>query len=267
MYQWRKGIAQWSVGDTLYLSIPFTWLLDEADRIANEWKGKVIKGGPALMVPNECEGFEPILFHNPCATYTTRGCPNRCSFCAVYSLEPEFLEIPNYRPAPTICDNNFTAASRRHQEMVVERQKVFYMTDFNQGLEAKKFTPRIADLLGKIQCKIRFAFDSWGQEAAVKDAIDLCRDRASKKIGIYVLLGFNDTPDDAQARLELVRSWGIRPNPMRYQPLDAKRKNQHVIPGWTAKELLRMTEYYSRLRWFEHIPYNEFRLTKQLKLL
>ena len=27
MYQWRKDIAQWRVGNMLYLSVPFTWLL------------------------------------------------------------------------------------------------------------------------------------------------------------------------------------------------------------------------------------------------
>ena len=62
MNNWRKGIAQWKVGKTLYISIPFTWLMDEAQQIADEHKGDVIMGGPALMEPNDCEGFEP-LFH------------------------------------------------------------------------------------------------------------------------------------------------------------------------------------------------------------
>lgn len=268
MYQWKKGIAQWSVGDTLYLSVPFTWLMDEANVIASEWKkGKVLIGGPGLMEPSQCEGFEPILFHNPCATFTTRGCPNSCSFCAVPKLEPEFYEIPNYRPAPVICDNNFTAASRKHQERVVDRQKVFRLTDFNQGLEAKRFTPELADLLGKIKCKVRFAFDNWGAEASVKDAIDLCRKRTTKDIGIYVLIGFTDEPQSAQARLELVRSWGLMPNAMRYQPLDTKEKNSYVAPNWTVKQLKDMSRYYNRLAWLKHIPFEEYNQTDQLELL
>ena len=218
MYQWRKGIAQWSVGNTLYISVPFTWLMDKAEQLAAEWKGKALIGGPGTMKPSKCEGFEPVLFHNPCATFTTRGCPNSCSFCAVPGLEPDFDEIPDYRPAPVLCDNNFTAASRRHQELVIQKQKQFYLTDFNQGLEARRFTPELADLLGTIRCKVRFAFDSWGQDASVKDAVDLCRKRTTKDISIYVLIGYNDDPASAQARLELVRSWGVTPNAMRYQP-------------------------------------------------
>ena len=267
MYQWRKGIAQWSVGDRLYLSVPFTWLMDEADHLAKEWKGKAIIGGPGVMSPTECEGFEPLLFHNPCATFTTRGCPNRCPFCAAWHLEPDYYEIPNYRPAPVICDNNFTAATQKHQESVIEKQKIFRLTDFNQGLEASGFTPELADLLGTIRCKVRFSFDHWGQEAVVKNAIDLCRKRTTKNIGIYVLIGYKDNPESARARLELVRSWGLLPNPMRYQPLDTIKKHSYLALGWTNKEMRKMTRYYSRLRWFGSFPYDEYQNDGQMELL
>lgn len=267
MYQWHKGIAQWQVGDTLYLSVPFTWLVEEAEKIAIKHKGKVLMGGPGFMRPTHCEGFDPILFHNPCATFTTRGCPNRCSFCAESKLEPEFYEIPDFRPAPVICDNNLLAASRKHLERVVDKLKVFPFVDFNQGLEARRFKPEIAELLGQLNCHVRFAFDSWGQEAAVKDAIDLCRKRTTKNISVYYLIGYNDDPESARARLELARSWGVLPNPMRYQPLDAKEKNSYVHPNWTERELLDTMRYYSRLVYLEHIPFDEYRKTPQMELI
>ena len=259
MYQWRKGIASWKCGETLYISVPFTWLMDEAEKIASLHRGPVIIGGPGTMKPNqECPGFDPLMFHNPAATFTTRGCPNQCPFCAVPILEPEFREIPDFRPAPVVCDNNLLAASKKHLERVVDRLKSFPLVDFNQGLEARKFTPEVADLLGQLRCRVRFSFDWIEAEAEVKRAVDLCRERTTKDIGIYVLIGFNDTPEEARYKLETVRSWGIRPNPMRYQPLDAKRKNEYVAPGWTELELARMMDYYSRLRWYEHIPYEDF---------
>ncbi|KKK89717.1 hypothetical protein LCGC14_2730320, partial [marine sediment metagenome] len=110
MYQWRKGIASWvdSVG-TLYLSVPFTWLVDDAEKIAKKWKGSVRIGGSGLMKPTECEGYDPLLFHNGCATFTTRGCPNKCGFCAVPLLEGDLREVVDFRPAPIICDNNLLA--------------------------------------------------------------------------------------------------------------------------------------------------------------
>jgi hypothetical protein len=140
----------------------------------------------------------------------------------------------------------------------VNKLKTFPLVDFNQGLQSGRFTPEFADLIGNLKCKVRFAFDHISFESSVKKAIDLCRARSTKDIGIYVLIGFNDTPEDARYRLELVRSWGIRPNAMRFQPLDAKKKNEYVAPGWTELELMRMMNYYNKLRWLEHIPYEDF---------
>ena len=266
MNNWRKGIATWKVGKTLYISVPFTWLLDEAHQIAHEHKGKVLMGGPAIMEPNECENYSPILFHNPLATFTTRGCPNNCKFCAVPKLEGDLREIPDFRPAPVICDNNLLSASKKHIRRVVDAHKRFEMVDFNQGLEARKFTPEIADILGELKCKVRFAFDHWGVEAQVKDAIDLCRERTTNNISVYCLIGFRDDPESAKARLDKILSWGCRPNPMRYQPLTAKKKNEYVGDSWTEYELKRMTRYYSRLNWVEHIPYEEFQERGQWRL-
>lgn len=259
MNQWRKGIAAWIEGATLFISVPFTWLMEEANKIAKTWHGEVLIGGPGLMIPNQCNGSEPVVYHNACATFTTRGCPNSCRFCAVPRLEGDLVEIPDFRPAPIICDNNLLAASMKHIKRVVDKLSIFPFVDFNQGLEARRFTPDIADLLGKINCKVRFAFDYWGQESKLKDAIDLCKERATGDIGVYCLLGFDDNPESARARLELIRSWGILPNPMRYQPLDAKKKNSYVHPQWTERELANTMRYYSRLNWLGHIPFSEYK--------
>lgn len=258
-FPWPKSVVTWQVGKTLYISVPFTWLATDAEKLARSWKGEVLIGGPGLMRPTECPGFEPILFHNPLATFTTRGCPNRCGFCAVPQLEGEFREVENFRPAPVVSDNNLLAASWRHLNRVVDSLKVFPFVDFNQGLEARRFTPEVADLLGNLKCKVRFAFDSWGNGTAVADAAKLCRERTTKDIGIYCLIGYRDNPEGAQARLELVRSWGIWPTPMRFQPLDAKQKNCYVAENWTERELADTMRYYSRLRYLEHIPFEDYR--------
>lgn len=261
MYQWRKGIANWvdSQG-TLYLSVPFTWQVEKAQMIAKQWKGKVQIGGSGLMQPSDCNGYEPILFHNACATFTTRGCPNSCKFCAVPKLEGDLKEIPNFRAAPLVCDNNFLAASKQHIKSAIDKLAVFPFVDFNQGLEAKRFTPDIADELSRLCCHIRFAFDHWGSEGIVKDAIDLCRERTTNKISVYCLIGFDDDPDSARARLELIREWGVLPNPMRYQPLNTKKKDDYVHPNWTERQLANMMRYYSRLNWLGYIPFEEYKM-------
>jgi hypothetical protein len=258
IYAWPKKIVQWKSDGTVYLSVPFTWMLDEAKEYAKSVPFEVKIGGPALMERNECEGFEPLKLHNQFATFTTRGCPNRCEFCAVPVLEGDLKEIKDFRPAPIICDNNFLAASISHIKRVVDAIKKYAFVDFNQGLEARRFTPEKAEILSHLKCKVRFSFDHVNCESMVKDAVGLCREKTTKDIGVYVLIGFDDTPDDAHYRLEKVRSWGVRPNPMRYQPLNAKKKNEYISENWTEVELKRTMRYYSRLNWLSKIPYDEF---------
>lgn len=280
MNKWRKGIASWTCGETLYLSVPFTWLLPEAESIAVEYarkrKGaKVVAGGPAVGLaqsdaPNtpakicwaETPGatpFDVLAMHNPCATFTTRGCPNHCPFCAVPVIEGPLRELDRWKSAPIVCDNNLLAASREHFEKVVESLRPFPSCDFNQGLDARLFTRWHADKLATLRWPmVRFAFDHASEEKTVLAAIETARSAGLCHFGVYVLIGFRDTPADALHRLETVREWKIRPNPMRFQPLDSTDKDQHVGAGWTEHELRRMQRYYSRLRYLEHIPYSEY---------
>lgn len=266
---WTKDIARWTIGDTLYLSVPFTWLLPEARQAAQRHAGPVCAGGPAVdLMPGQISNVadtetpcpvDPLPFHNPLATFTTRGCPNRCPFCAVPRIEGEFREIPDFRPAPIVCDNNFLASSRAHFDRVIDRLQPLPYVDFNQGLEAALFTPYHARRLAELpHVKVRFAFDHANDEAEVSTAIKLAETHGLTDIGCYVLIGFRDTPEDARYRLQKIREFGYRPNPMRFQPLDAMTKNSYVGAAWTECELKRMVRYYSKLRWFEHIPYEEF---------
>ncbi len=270
MYNWKKDIAQWSVGDALYLSVVFTWDLPRAKEIALNSKKNVIAGGPAVaLMPDyladvaQCmpraELFSPLRFHNPLATFTTRGCPNRCAFCAVPTTEGEFRELSKWEPKPLVCDNNLLAASRAHFERVIDSLKPSPFVDFNQGLEAALFTEHHAFRIGELQnVKVRFSFDNVSQESKVMDAIKLARQYGLSNIGVYVLVGHNDTPEDSIYRLELIRSLGIKPNPMRFQPLYIMRRNEYVAPTWSEYMLQKVSQYYSRLAYYSGIPFDEF---------
>ena len=266
MKQWRKGIASWQCGKTLYLSVPFTWMLAEAEAMAEAHKGPVVAGGPAVSLmgapwadtPDSCP-FDVLSMHNPCATFTTRGCPNRCGFCAVPKIEGDFRELGNWKPAPIVCDNNLLAASRKHFARVIDSLKPFPACDFNQGLDADLFTAWHAGQIAKLKRPmVRFALDSLKDERPVARAVETARAAGLRHFGVYVLIGFKDTPVDALYRLRAVQALKIRPNPMRYQPLDAATKNCYVDKNWTETELRRMTRYFSRLRWLEGVPYEEY---------
>ena len=267
MIDWSKDIVSWKCGGTLYLSVVFSWHLEAAEAMAQEHRGKVVAGGPAVKlngapwadeVMDACP-FDALSMHNPLATFTTRGCENRCGFCAVPKIEGDFRELPHWKPAPIVCDNNLLCSSNRHFERVIDSLLPFNYVDFNQGLDARRFSPyhayHFSRLLG---CKVRFAFDWIGMESKVADAIWVARAAGLRDFGVYVLIGFNDTPEDAVYRLETVRSWGILPNPMRYQPLDAKKKDGYLHPAWDENTMKRVQRYYSRLVWLGHIPFKDY---------
>jgi len=246
--------------------VPFTWLLDAAKELALAHNGRVVAGGPAVKLmgadwadtPDDVP-FDTLSFHNPLATFTTRGCPNRCSFCAVPRIEGEFRELKSWKPAPVVCDNNLLAATKKHFIRVIDSLMPFDSCDFNQGLDARLFSDFHADQISRLRNPhVRFAFDSMRSENAVADAIRKCRKYGIKNISVYCLVGYKDTPDDARYRVEKVIEWGAMPNPMRYQPLDCKVKNSYVSENWTHDELYRFSRYFSRLNHLRHISFDDF---------
>lgn len=267
---WTKTIASWKIQNILYISIPFTWLIPEARILARNHKGKVIVGGPAayLMedevekwasVEHEISFVSPIEFHNPLATFTTRGCINKCKFCAVPIIEGDFYELKKWNPRPYICDNNFLASSKKHIKTVIESLKRMPIVDFNQGLDIRLLKGWHLDEFAKLkQVKLRFAFDHINSEAEVYSAISKTQKAGYKNIGVYVLIGFNDTPDEAKYKLDKVIEWGAQPAPMRYQPLNCLEKNSFVGENWNHKELSRMVRYYFRQNWLSKIPYEDY---------
>ncbi len=275
MYNWSKGIVQWTIRDTLYISVVFSWDIPEAARIAEASKKKVIMGGPAVVnnvdalpvgihVPTRDSlshtDFPVLAFHNPLATFTTRGCPNNCPFCAVPKIEGDLKELTDWETRPLISDNNLLAASEKHFDRVIDRLKSLPFVDFNQGLDASLFTSHHAERIAELKAvKVRFSLDTMADQGDVFNAVLRTRAEGMTDIGVYVLIGYDDTPAKAREKLEWVRSLKIRPTPMRYQPLKCRTKNDYVAPGWTEKELQDMVRYYSRLRWLEHIPYEDYR--------
>lgn len=269
---WSKKFLEWTDDDQAYLSVVFTWDLPkvmERTIILREKGYTVHVGGPACkLMPdyladvarvNEME--VPVLErHNPMATFTSRGCVRHCKFCAVPQIEGGLVELDDWPIRPIVCDNNLLACSRAHFDDVIDKLKPLSGIDFNQGLDARLLTEYHADRLAELDCMVRLAFDSVSYESQFMRAYETLRKAkiAKRRIRVYVLIGFDDTPEDALYRLELVRRLKITPNPMRYQPLNTLKKNSYIAPGWTDKELKRYMRYWSRLRWLNSVPFEEF---------
>ena len=268
MHQWRKDIAQWTIADTLYLSVPFTWLLPKARVIAQQSDKRVVVGGPAVeLMPEQLEdvatiGGDPVVrplrMHNPLASRTSEGCDNACAFC-INRTKP-LRELAEWEPLPTMCDDNFLQCSREHIVRAVDRLSRLPMVDFNQGLSASLFPQYIDELRRLPLLRLRFAWDSAAQEADVMDAIGLAKAAGMRDIRCYVLVGFHDTPGEVTRRCQTLWDGGVLPNPMRYQPLDCLQKNAFVGESWTERELGRFCRYWARHTWLVGVPYDEYRV-------
>ena len=162
---------------------------------------------------------------------------------------------------PIICDNNLLACSQRHFDRVIDKLKPLSGIDFNQGLDARLLTKHHAERIAELDLKmVRLAWDHIGLEAQFNAAWDTLRSAGipKGKISAYVLIGYKDTPDDALFRLRSIWDRGSWPNPMRYQPLDAIKRNQYVGEHWTDRELKRYMRYWSNLRHLSAVPFDEF---------
>jgi len=262
---WPKHIVTWWDNEVLNISVVFSWQLSYAVKYRDAMlsRGCKIKiGGPAAKLVGIQDGDVPALIHhNPYATFTSRGCPNRCQFCAVPKIEGDLVELDDWEPKPVVCDNNLLGCSVKHFDSVIDRLKPIKYVDFNQGLDARLLTDHHIERLRELSTpQLRFAWDNVATESYVMSAIERVKKAGfpSGRIHAYVLFGFKDTPEDALYRFEKLRDLGIKPNPMRYQPLDALKRNCYVGEHWTKEELKRMMRYWARQNWFSKIPYSEY---------
>lgn len=271
MSEWRGGLAEWTEGDTAFLSVPFTWELQNAYQRAVWLRAegyRVRAGGPAVsLMPDVLSGVadlggevNALPHHNPDATFTSRGCIRRCPFCAVWRVEGALQELTDWEPKPIVCDNNLLACSRRHFDTVIDRLKPLSGIDFNQGLDARLLTKHHADRLAELDCIVRLAWDHIDTGNAFMAAYETLR-RAhipKKRIRVYVLIGYQDTPEDAWFRLRTVWNLGVKPNPMRYNPLDAVVRDTYVGEHWTDDLLRQYMRYWANLVYTAGVPFEEW---------
>lgn len=78
------------------------------------------------------------------------------------------------------------------------------IVDFNQGLDARLFTPEKAQLLGQIAISpVRIAFDDVRTEKKYCEAIRMCTEAGMKNFSNYLLYNFKDKPEDLYYRLKI----------------------------------------------------------------
>jgi hypothetical protein len=196
--------------------------------------------------------------------YATRGCPNRCKFCAVHKIEPYFRhfcplrrqvqgieDVYGSKQHLILLDNNILA-SRSFKRIIHDICTLGFergaklngrmrCVDFNQGVDARRLSNSKMALLAETAIRpLRIAFDYISMKDLYVSCIRLAAKYGLLNLSNYVLYNYTDTPADFYKRLrincELNKELGtkIYSFPMKYIPLTAKNR-RHVGPSWNRK--------------------------------
>jgi hypothetical protein len=199
--------------------------------------------------------------------YATRGCVNKCPFCAVPLLEPKFIDYFDLKKYVNsiekeygekrnllLLDNN-VLASRRFDRIIKDILSLGFekdattskgirrYVDFNQGLDARLVNEKNVALLAKIAINpARVAFDHVELAELYSDKIRLLAKHDVVHLSNFLLFNFKDHPYDLYERIminiRLNEELGARifSFPMKYVPLDSMDRS-YVGKYWTKKQL------------------------------
>jgi len=162
--------------------------------------------------------------------YTTRGCTNRCQWCGVPDIEPNYIEYIDIKPMITemrrqygdkprlkLMDNNVLASPHLCRivddllllgygrgEFTENQPKRSRVIDFNQGLDAEYINENNIQLIDKLNIKpMRIAFDRLSYQEKYVKAIMLAHDHGFREFSNYMLYNEKDTPRDLYERLRI----------------------------------------------------------------
>lgn len=283
--------------DLIYITSLFTYYADIVDRTINFYKeyfanAEIIVGGIyASLMPERIKkntGITPhvgiwdkVEFLPPDISYyrerkfehsllfTSRGCPNRCGFCAVQKLEPTQFINPRWKehiyqeiPKIMVHDNNLTATDFSHfKEVMSHLDKLNKPVTFDNGFDCRLFKASHAELLSKLNLEsIRFAFDSISQDRHIQKAINLCKfyKIPPEKIMVYILFNYNDSPEESFYRAKEIAKLGVRPYAMQYTPLNATKSFSHYHEKWNKHLCIKFSYLVNETTLIKNLEYADW---------
>ena len=260
------GLAEWTDGETAYLSVAFTWRLDDAFMRAQFWRSlgfKVRAGGPGIFTRKhyladvaELGGAVPdaLIHHNPMATIASRGCPVGCWFCIVPKMEGRaFTLLPDFEPRPVLCDNNLSALPADYQEYIVSRYQAAHvpLLDANSGFEPRTFDGEVLARWKPInRGPWRFAYDDAADGPHVERVMKMLDGAgvSARRRQVYTMIG-NEPFDACMHRICQVIGWGGEPYAQPFMKLNALIKRPHVRFDWTETQLRRVQRWVNGRFW------------------
>jgi 16S rRNA G966 N2-methylase RsmD len=207
--------------------------------------------------------------------YASRGCSNKCRYCAVPRLEGDMKSFESisgmlnmakmpYASSVVLFDNNFT--DHPHFDNIIDELVDFNLPVDIHGLHVDSFTrhhaKRFAELTWCAQGEkgipyLRFSFDKLKYADGIRKAFRYVIDEDVKaSFFCYLLFNWLDTPDDFWQRIQIAQKIvddigeTIFLFPQRYEPLNALERNQYIGKHWNEKLVRGLSRLYTQLRGF-----------------
>lgn len=243
---WHKGqgdVVEWydpfgDRYDVVYKSKVFSLTRDylqiiNADKIVQGGSGYAIKlvDGIEIYDNNADDSLPAAVEHirpdyalygikDTAYGFLSRGCPRGCSFCHVASKEgrksykvADLSEFWSGEKNIVLCDPNILACPQ-HEDLLQQLADSGAYVDFNQGLDIRLMTNRMAELVSRIKVKeIHFAWDNYHDKDIILPKLQLYADAASlsphgHKGIVYVLVNYDTTLDQDLDRIYTLRELG-----------------------------------------------------------
>jgi hypothetical protein len=161
----------------------------------------------------------------------SRGCIRKCPFCVVHHKEGYIhpVQPKNLNPIGDhieVMDNNFFA-NPEYEKALAWLKETKQPVEFNQGLDIRLMDAEKWEQVKQFQRRhnkrIKSAWDN------PKENLVHCFEEAAKhiqpyKVVVYVLIGFNSTPEEDLWRVEELRRLGFDPFVMPFNKFDPYQK-------------------------------------------
>lgn len=185
-----------------------------------------------LQLPYEIEHIYPDYSLYPELTkdtaygYLTRGCPRGCDFCHVEAKEgrksykvADLSEFWSSQKNIVLLDPNITAC-REWKDLFQQLIDSGAYVDFSQGLDIRLMTEEKAEMIKKIKVKqLHFAWDRYEDKEHILPKFKRFKEISGfdyRKLGVFVLCGFNTNLEQDLERIYTLRDIGYNPYVMIY---------------------------------------------------
>ncbi len=262
--------------DVLYMAKVFSFTPDYGFCINNAIE--IIKGGTGydvtLTLPKEIDRLQPDYSiydrqwdSKTALGFLTRGCPNKCKWCIVPQKEGNvmpYMDIEqictNGRNKAVLMDNNILASEYGISQLE-KIAKLCIKVDFNQGLDARLVTPKIAKVLAQIKWidRIRFGCDTPQQIKECERAMGLIDYWGYT--GEYFLYCILMDFDESFSRINYWKQKSTKRYLPYAQPYRDYQNPRQIIPQW-QKDL---SHWVNRKQLFKSCEFSEFEPRKGFK--